>query len=106
MTKLSMNVVVGVEEQSTVPVAYELEQNYPNPFNPATTIRYSVPRSGDVTVSIFDLVGRRVTTLFEGERTPGTYEVMWNATNEPSGVYFYKLQTGDFEETKSMLLVK
>jgi hypothetical protein len=106
MAKLSTNVLVGTEDEPTVPVTYELEQNYPNPFNPSTTIRYSVPWSGPVTVTIFDLVGREVETLFEGDKSPGTYEVMWDAANEPSGLYFYRLQAGDFEETKSMLLVR
>ena len=85
---------------------FSLNQNYPNPFNPATTIRYSIPRAENVSITIFDLVGREVATLHEGDRAPGSYQVMWNAANEPSGVYFYKLQAGDFEETRSMLLVK
>ncbi len=106
MTKLSTNVVVGTEGELTLPAAYELEQSYPNPFNPTTNICYSVPKSGAVTVKIFDLVGREVETLFAGERTPGTYDLLWDAAGEPSGVYFYKLQSGTKSELKKLMLLK
>ena len=88
------------------PGTYRLDQNYPNPFNPTTVIRYQLPVNSLVSLKIYDLLGREVATLVNEERNAGNYEVQWNASNIPSGVYFYKLQAGDFVETKRMLMIK
>jgi hypothetical protein len=90
----------------TPPSGYALEQNYPNPFNPTTQIRFSVAGSGYMRLKIFDLLGREISTLIEQTMTPGTYTVEWNASRYPSGVYFYRLQTESFTETKKMVLVR
>jgi photosystem II stability/assembly factor-like uncharacterized protein len=98
---------VGVQPiNSNVPSAYQLGQNYPNPFNPSTKISFSLPKSDFVKLTVFDLLGREVTSLVKEELKPGTYEVDWNASNYPSGVYFYKLTSGNFTETKKMILIK
>ena len=124
-------VVTDVDNQiarETVPEDYLLSQNYPNPFNPSTTIKYSIPSrsiilsdaknlkdflsqapqndNANVTLKIYDILGREVATLVNQKQKPGNYEVVWNAVNQSSGIYFYRLQGGDFMETKKMLMIK
>ena len=89
-----------------VPVKCSLKQNYPNPFNPTTTIRYEIPKNSSVKLVIFDVLGREVETLVDEKQTAGTYEATFNASQYSSGVYFYKLTTDNFSETKKMLLIK
>ncbi|NOS85978.1 MAG: T9SS type A sorting domain-containing protein, partial [Ignavibacteria bacterium] len=96
-----------------IPEKYSISQNYPNPFNPVTNIKFGIPKSGLVKITIFDLLGREVTNLVNEQMQPGSYTVNWDASNHPSGVYFYKLEvrqagssTGDFVESKKMVLVK
>jgi hypothetical protein len=88
------------------PRSYALEQNYPNPFNPATTIRYDLPVAGVVTLKVFDLVGQEVAVLVREYQEAGRHAVRFEAGHLPSGVYFYRLQTERFIETKRMLLRK
>jgi hypothetical protein len=83
-----------------------LEQNYPNPFNPVTNIMFQIPKSNFVTLKIFNILGKEVATLVNEKLNAGSYIVDWNASVYPSGVYFYRIQAGDFIETKSMVLVK
>jgi len=97
-------IVRKISEQ--VPVKYSLSQNFPDPFNPSTTIQYTVPTKGLVTLTVYDLLGREVASLVNETQTPGTYAMDWNAGNNPSGVYFYRLQTNTFTATKRMVLVK
>jgi glucuronoarabinoxylan endo-1,4-beta-xylanase len=92
-------------ETASLPTAYALGQNYPNPFNPTTTISYSVPKTSHVTLGVFNTLGQEVALLASELRSPGTYQVQWNA-NVPSGIYYYRLQAGDFIETKKMILLK
>ena len=88
-----------------IPSKFELCQNFPNPFNPSTSITYNVPQRADVSLKIIDVLGRVVAVLFEGMRAPGHYELRWNS-NVPSGIYFYRLQAGEFVDTKKMILLK
>lgn len=99
---------VDVEDQGSLlnPDSYNLAQNYPNPFNPVTTIRYSIPQSGFVTLKIYDLLGREVAALVNEEKSPGVYEVQFDGSNLASGVYLYTLQAGEFADTKKFLLLK
>ena len=90
----------------TVPESYSLRQNYPNPFNPTTKIQFQVASFKFIKLIVFDAIGREVETLVNESLKPGTYEVDWNASNYPSGVYFYRLTTEGFIETKSMVLIK
>ncbi len=85
---------------------YELKNNYPNPFNPATTIDYSLSAGGFTTLKIYDLLGREVTTLVNVKQDAGSYSVIWNASDFSSGVYFYKLQSAGFVQTKRMILTR
>jgi len=89
-----------------VPDNYSLSQNYPNPFNPVTTIKYQVPRAGIVKIEVFDIAGRRIQTLVNNNLQPDFYEVTFNGSSHASGVYFYRLQSGDFVQTKRMVLIK
>ena len=100
------NVVRIINIGSEISKEFSLYQNYPNPFNPTTNIRFDLPKSGSVKLVVFDALGREVATLVNEKLAPGTYEVDWNASQYPSGVYFYKLIAGDYVETKKMLLVK
>jgi len=98
---------LGINNTNTeVPTSYNLEQNYPNPFNPMTNIKFQMPNSGFVQLKIFNLLGQEVATLVNEKLQPGTYKVDWDATNYPSGVYYYKLIAGDYAETKKMVLIK
>jgi Secretion system C-terminal sorting domain len=85
---------------------YELTQNYPNPFNPSTTIKYQIPRSGNVTVKVFDILGAEVATLVNEVQNEGRYEVNFDASKLASGVYIYRLQANDFSASKKMILLR
>ncbi len=85
---------------------YELKDNYPNPFNPVTTIKYELAVNGYTTLKIYDILGKEVTNLVNEKQDAGIYEVQWNAANLSSGVYFYKLQSDRFVQTKRMILTK
>jgi hypothetical protein len=86
---------------------YILHQNYPNPFNPVTAIKYSLPsKVKNVMFKVYDILGREIATLVNEKQRPGSYEVTWDAGEQTSGIYFYQLQTGDFLETKKMILLK
>ena len=99
---------LGVVEQqtSTVPQEYSLAQNYPNPFNTSTTINYSLPVSGNVTLKVYNVVGQEVATLAEGYRSAGSYTATFTANNLSSGVYFYRLQSASSSVVKKMMLLK
>ena len=89
-----------------LPSSFSLGQNYPNPFNPLTIIEYSLPRSGDVSLIIYNLLGEEVARLVDGFQQAGEYNTNWNAANVASGVYFYRLQAGDFVRTRKMVYLK
>jgi hypothetical protein len=95
-----------VEGVSEMPVEFNLDVNYPNPFNPSTTIAYQLPRQSHVTLKVYDVLGREVATLVNGIEEPGNKTVSFNAGNLPSGVYYYRLQAGNYIETKKLVLLK
>ncbi len=111
---------VGVEENTTAPIKFTLYQNYPNPFNPTTTIKYSIPSviarseatkqshdfAANVQLNVYNILGEEVATLVNKKQAPGEYSVQFDASNLPSGVYFYTLRVGDFVATKKMILLK
>ncbi len=103
---------IGVKPVSNeVPTVYSLSQNYPNPFNPTTKISFSLPKQQDVTIKIYDIMGREVLTLVNKTMKPGKYDAIWSAINQDgksvaSGVYFYRIVAGDFVESKKMILVR
>jgi hypothetical protein len=94
------------DEQNLMPSEFYLAQNYPNPFNPSTSIKYQVSSISDVSLKVYDLLGREVATLVNEEKPAGTYEITFDASGLSSGVYYYKLQADTFIETKKMILVK
>jgi hypothetical protein len=106
ITQSTSSILGSVSDIIIAPSEYKLFQNYPNPFNPSTKIIFTVPKVSRVMLSVIDALGRNQAVLVKGEKTPGTYEVEWNASRVPSGIYFYRLQAGEFEETKKMLLVR
>ena len=83
-----------------------LRQNYPNPFNPVTTINYELPQRSDVQITIYDLLGRKVTTLVSETQDAGYKSVKWDATIVPSGMYFYQIKIGDYVQTNKMVVLK
>ena len=102
--KLNTPTDVAIEQKENV--TYRLFQNYPNPFNPSTKINYTVPKSGFVTIKVYDLLGREVTTLVNENKPVGNYNVEFNAGKLVSGVYFYRMNAGDFVQTKKLILLK
>jgi len=104
----NMNFVVGLEDEHFTDrnIKYSLFQNFPNPFNPYTTINYAIPEKSMVIIKVFDVLGKEVTTLVKKEQSQGNYEIEFDAKQLTSGIYFYRLQAGDFVETKKMILLK
>ncbi|MCK9280191.1 MAG: aryl-sulfate sulfotransferase [Melioribacteraceae bacterium] len=97
---------LAVVDKNELPQEYAVAQNYPNPFNPTTTIDYELPKASYVTVSVYNILGKEIATLVEGEKSAGYYQVTWNAENLPSGIYFYTFKAGNKIATKKMILVK
>ncbi len=93
-------------EENLIPKRYELSQNYPNPFNPSTTIKYQIPNSGKVTLTLYNVLGREIKTILNSYQNAGQYEIKFDASGLPSGVYFYKLTSGSFSDLKKLILVK
>ena len=99
-------VISSVDPVSSVPSDFTLYQNHPNPFNPSTVIRFSLPENSDVSLKVFDMLGREVSTIVSSPLSAGIHEFSFEGDNIAGGVYFYTLQAGDFRQTKKMLLVK
>ena len=97
---------VTLVNSEKAPLHFQLSDNYPNPFNPSTNITFSIASKNFVTLKIYDVIGREVATLFSGELEAGEYAQQWNAAGFPSGVYFYRLQAGDFVDVKKLELLK
>jgi hypothetical protein len=94
------------ENGNNIPSDYALYQNYPEPFNPTTIIEYDIPKPSYVTLTVYDILGRKVETLVSAEKSPGHYETSFDGAGLPSGVYFYRLQAGSFTEAKKLVLLK
>ncbi|MCC5927081.1 MAG: DUF4397 domain-containing protein [Bacteroidetes bacterium] len=106
-TTITLPVATSIESDlATAPVAFELEGNFPNPFNPTTNIRFSVPNTSDVSLTVYDMLGRQVAVLVNGTMSAGTHTVTFDASNLSSGTYLYRLQSGSFVETSKMMLIK
>jgi hypothetical protein len=90
----------------TITDNYSLDQNYPNPFNPATKITYSIPEGKNVKLTVYDMLGKEVTTLVNEYKASGSYTVPFNGSSLPSGIYIYTLQAGQFRDSKKLLLLK
>jgi energy-converting hydrogenase Eha subunit E len=109
---MTMTPVFGVDPSldadgdPELPDSYSLSQNYPNPFNPSTEIAFALPAKADVKLTIYNILGQEVTRLIDREMSAGKHVVNWDASQNSSGVYFYKIEAGDFTETRKMMLVK
>jgi hypothetical protein len=95
-----------VAGRQAAPDGFVLYQNYPNPFNPSTTITFAIPRLAFVTLEVYDLLGQRVALLASEVLPAGTFKIIWNAGDHPSGVYFYRLRAGDFVQANKLILSK
>lgn len=103
----SLGNVIGIHQNGTeIPVGYKLEQNYPNPFNPSTKINFSLSKSSNIDFKIFDVNGRLVETIYNGYKSAGKYTIDFDASKLASGVYFYRIDAGEFSDSRKMLLVK
>ena len=103
---LNVNDVTGIDDFALLPASYELEQNYPNPFNPATMLKYALPEESRVKINIYDILGRKVTTLIDEKQQAGYYDIAWNASGRTSGIYFARLETEEFSKSIKMVLLK
>jgi hypothetical protein len=105
---LLQTMLLPVKEKDILPLvySYSLSQNYPNPFNPSTRIQYSVPSTQHVTLKVFDVLGREVSTLVDEVKPAGMYRVTWDVRGYASGMYLYRLVAGTFVETKKLLVLK
>ncbi|MBE0539290.1 MAG: T9SS type A sorting domain-containing protein [Ignavibacterium sp.] len=99
-------VPTSVDNENTVVDNYYLQQNYPNPFNPSTKINYGLRKSGNVEITVYNVLGNKVATLVNGYKSAGNHSIDFNAANIASGIYFYKIITSDFVQTKKMILEK
>jgi len=100
--------VTGIDEDliGLTPETFQLYSNYPNPFNPSTKIRYAIAKSAFTTLKVYSLLGQEIATLINEEKAPGVYEVNFDGLNLTSGTYLYKIQAGEFSETRKMILLK
>ncbi|MBT8386804.1 MAG: T9SS type A sorting domain-containing protein, partial [Ignavibacteria bacterium] len=101
-------IISSIEESSNDlnPTEFKIFQNFPNPFNPSTKIKYALPKNAFVNLTVYNVLGKTVTTLVNEEKRAGNYEIIFYASEIPSGIYFYRLTTNDFISTKKMILVK
>ena len=103
---IASGAIAGVGAGGNLPKDYSLEQNYPNPFNPSTVIRYELPRGSEVTLDVYNSAGEKIATLVDAPQSAGTHEVNFNGGTLASGMYFYRLRAGAYQQTRKMLLVK
>ena len=105
-TPLEQATSIEQMEDEGLPRGFRLDQNYPNPFNPMTTLEFALPQRAHVTLKVFDLLGREVSTLVDKELGPGEYTIVFDAEDLPSGVYFYRIEAEEFVRTKKLILLK
>jgi photosystem II stability/assembly factor-like uncharacterized protein len=96
----------GIEQNHETAANFRLEQNYPNPFNPSTKINYAIAKNSFVSLAVYDIRGLKVKSLVNAQQSPGSYSIEFNASALPSGIYFYKLETNEFTQTRKMILIK
>ncbi len=97
---------MAVTYTEIVPGTFSLEQNYPNPFNPSTTIQYGIPQAGLVTLKVYNVIGQEVATLISQQQNAGIYSVNFDASRLSSGMYLYRITSGNFTQVKRMMLIK
>ena len=97
---------VGISDSNSSFKGFSLSQNYPNPFNPSTTIRFNLPKSSFVTLTVYNILGKEIEILIHRQHPPGEFKAEWTAKDLSSGIYFYRLQAGQFVEIKKFVLQK
>ena len=98
--------IIGIQNNNSNLQSFSLSQNYPNPFNHVTNIKFSIPKTGLVKLTVYDATGREIAALFNGELSAGTYSYDFDASQLTSGIYFYRLESNEFTQTKKMVLIK
>jgi hypothetical protein len=98
--------LTGIDGQTFSPLTFDLQQNFPNPFNPATTIQFQVPAAARTTLTVFDILGRKISTVIDQEISAGSHAVTWDSSTVSSGIYFYRLTSGNYTDTKKMIVAK
>jgi len=106
LTNYCAGTPVGIGQNTGIPMQYGLDQNYPNPFNPTTYIKFQLPEGGNVKITVFDILGKEVASLINEKMEAGYHNVEFNASNLASGLYIYKMESGDFTDVKKMMLIK
>jgi len=106
VNNITYNDLTDVNQDSKIPLSFSLSQNYPNPFNPTTEIKYTIPQSGFVELKVYDVLGREVASLVNKEQSLGNYKIEFNASNLTSGIYIYRINTGNYSNTKKMILLQ
>lgn len=99
-------IATSIFEDKELPSSFSMEQNYPNPFNPSTNISYKIPESANVELTLYDMLGRKLTTIFSGRKAPGSYEITVDLSSYSSGIYLYRMQAGTFVQTRRLTLIK
>ncbi len=94
------------DDQTIIPTVFKLEQNYPNPFNPSTKIKFAVPEKNNVVIKIYDILGSEIVTLVNEEMDAGWYQRSFNANGYSSGIYLFRMEAGNYVNTKKMILLR
>ncbi|HMT12048.1 MAG TPA: T9SS type A sorting domain-containing protein, partial [Ignavibacteria bacterium] len=106
LTNYCAGTPVGIGQNTGIPLQYGLDQNYPNPFNPSTYIKFQLPEGGNVKITVFDILGKEVASLINEKMEAGYHNVEFNASDLASGLYIYKMESGNFTDVKKMMLIK
>jgi hypothetical protein len=106
ISKYCVGSITGISNNTGIPVQFSLAQNYPNPFNPSTLIKYQLPKAAFVMITVFDLLGKEVASLVNGNVEAGYHQAEFNGSDLSSGLYIYKIETDGFTDVKKMILVK
>jgi hypothetical protein len=106
LMKVQGEEIVDIIDETAIPVAFNLERNYPNPFNAYTIIKYQLPEESHVIIDIYDILGRKICRLTDEYKQAGYHQIVWHASDIPSGVYFYHIDTDQYAETRQMVLIK
>jgi hypothetical protein len=102
----STTISTDIFDEAETPEQYFIEQNYPNPFNPSTSITYKVPETANVTITLYDMLGRKLSTLVNERKTAGSYQITLDMSSYSSGIYLYRMQSGTFVKTRRLTLIK